>query len=108
MPVRESAQEVSYRERMQIRFYLDPISGEPHIWRHGVTETEVRQALLARSEDRPGADGSRVGIGRTEGGWYVRVIYVREQVRGSILVLTAYELSGQALWAFRRRRRRTR
>ncbi len=50
---------------VDIRFYLDPVTGEPHLIRHGVTEAEAREALEAREEDLPGAEGSRVAIGRT-------------------------------------------
>ncbi len=37
---------------MEIRFYIDPESGTPHIWAHGVTEGEVREALQQPIEDR--------------------------------------------------------
>ena len=30
---------------MEMRFYLDPESGQPHIYEHGVTEDEVVQIL---------------------------------------------------------------
>ncbi len=29
------------RRRVEIRFYLDPETGLPHIYQHGVTEEEV-------------------------------------------------------------------
>ena len=49
---------------MELRFYKDPDTGQPHIYGHGVTEQEVEEVLrgcggrLARdrelaSEDRP-------------------------------------------------------
>lgn len=93
---------------VDVRFYVDPTTDEPHLVRHGVSEAEARQALEAREEDRPGAEGSRVAVGRTEAGRYLRVIYVPDPDRRSIFVVTAYELTGKALWAFRRRRRRKR
>jgi hypothetical protein len=34
---------------MNIRFYIDPETGLPHIFNHGVTEVEARQVLA-----RPG------------------------------------------------------
>jgi hypothetical protein len=40
---------------MNIRFYLDPGSGLPHIYDHDVTEVEVEQVLTNRGEDRPGS-----------------------------------------------------
>ena len=89
---------------MNIRFYVDPETGEPHIYRHGVTEDEVADAIQNPGEDRPGREGARVAIGQTRGSRYLRVIYVPEP--GGAFVITAYELSGKPLMAYRRRRRR--
>ena len=91
---------------MDIRFYLDPETGEPHIYGHGVTEAEVSDVLRRPGEDRPGRDGSRVAIGQTRAGRYLRVIYVPDPVPASVFVITAYELQGRPLAAYRRRRRR--
>lgn len=90
----------------RIRFYRDPDSELPHIYHHEVTQEEVEQALRHRGEDRVGREGSRVAIGRTHAGRVLRVIYVREADPGAIFVITAYELRGKALIAFRRRQRR--
>jgi len=91
---------------MNIRFYLDPETGEPHIYSHGVTEDEVADVLSNPGEDRPGQEGSRVALGQTRSGRYVRVIYVPDPVPESVFVITAYELRGKPLTAYRRRRRR--
>lgn len=91
---------------MKIRLYLDPDSAEPHIHRHGVAEHEVEAVLQRPGEDRPGRDGSRVAIGRTEAGRYLRVVYVPDPEPASVFVITAYELSGNPLEAYRRRRRK--
>jgi uncharacterized protein DUF4258 len=91
---------------MNIRFYLDPESGEPHIYNHGVSEDEVEDVLRAPGEDRPGRDGSRVALGQTPAGRYLRVIYVPDPEPQSVFVVTAYELRGRPLAAYRRRRRR--
>jgi hypothetical protein len=48
---------------VEIRFYLDPATGTPHIYAHGVTEAEVEQVLQKPGEDRSGRGGSRVAIG---------------------------------------------
>ena len=61
---------------MEVSFYADPSTGLPHLLRHGVTEAEAVEVLEAPSEDRPGAEGARVAIGRTSAGRYLRVIYV--------------------------------
>ena len=89
-----------------IRFYTDPGTDLPHIHHHNVTEDEVKQVLAKPGEDRQGSEGSRVAIGQTEGGRHLRVIYVPDPEPGSVFVITAYELRGRALAAYRRRRRR--
>ena len=58
---------------MNIRCYIDPETELPHIYRHDVEETEVEDILSNPGEDRPGREESRVAIGRTSGGRYLRV-----------------------------------
>lgn len=91
---------------MKIRFYIDPETGLPHIHRHGVREDEAEDVLSNPGEDRPGKEGSRIAIGQTLGGRYLRVIYVSDPDPESVFVITAYELKGKPLTAYRRRRRR--
>jgi hypothetical protein len=91
---------------VRIRFYLDPATGFPHVHNHGVRESEVEEALRRRDEERAGAEDSRVAVGRTAAGRYLRVIYVPDPDLGSAFVITAYELRGKPLLAYRRRRRR--
>lgn len=91
---------------MNIRFYIDPETRMPHIYRHGVDEEEVEEVLIKPGEDRPGRDGSRVAIGQTRAGRYVRVIYVPDPEPDSVFVITAYQLTGKPLLAYRRRRRK--
>ena len=91
---------------MNIRFYRDPATGEPHIYNHDVTEEEVEEVLRRPGEDRRGGDGSRVAIGQTRAGRSLRVIYVPDPEPESIFVITAYELRGKPLAAYRRRQRR--
>lgn len=91
---------------MDVRFYIDPASGMPHIHNHGVDEDEVAEALENTGEDRPGREGSRIALGQTSSGRYLRVIYAPDLESNSIFVITAYELSGKPLAAFRRRRRK--
>ena len=78
----------------------------PHIRRHGVLEDEAENVLSNPGEDRPGKEGSRIAIGQTPGGRYLRVIYVPDPDPESVFVITAYELKGKPLAAYRRRRRR--
>lgn len=91
---------------MELRYYIDPESGLPHIYKHNVSEGEVEDVMEYPGEDRPGKEGSRVALGRTSGGRYLRVIYVQDDDPGSVFIITAYNLSGKPLSAFLRRRRR--
>ena len=93
---------------MDIRYYIDPETGLPHVRRHGVVEGEVEDVLRRPMEDRPGREGSRVALGRTEAGRYLRVIYVPDPIPDSVFVITAYQPGPKALKALRRRRRRRR
>ena len=90
---------------MKIRFYIDPETSLPHIYRHQVFEGEVEDVLIRPGEDRPGQEGSRVATGQTRAGRLLRVIYVPDPEPDSVFVITAYELSGKPLKAYRRRRR---
>ena len=69
-------------------------------------EEEVEEILKDAGEDRPGREGSRVAIGQTANGRYLMVIYVRDPERDSAFVITAYEVRGKPLLAYRRRQRR--
>jgi len=91
---------------MQLRFYVDPETGEPHIYNHGVSEEEVWQVLTRPGEDRSSSDNSRTALGQTAAGRYLRVIYVPDLVGDGVFVVTAYDLPGNQLKAYRRRRRR--
>lgn len=91
---------------MKIRFYIATESGLPHIYNHDVSESEVEEILAHPGEDRPGQEDSRVAIGRTSGGRYLKVVYVPDPEPNSVFVITAYPLSGKPLLAYRRRRRR--
>ena len=93
---------------MDLRFYLDSAAGQPHIRNHDVEEEEeeVEEVLRNPGEDRPGRDGSRVAIGRTGSGRYLKVVYVRDPNADSVFVITAYQLRGKPLLAYRRRQRR--
>ena len=91
---------------MNLRFYIDPETRLPHIYKHGVDESEVEHVLRSPGEDRPGRESSRLAVGQTRAGRYLRVIYVPDPEPESVFVITAYELKGKPLIAYRRRRRR--
>jgi hypothetical protein len=91
---------------MEVRYYLDPETTQPHIYGHGVTEQEVEQVLDGPGEDVPAARDSRMKLGQTAAGRYLQVIYVPDEDPNSVFVITAYELRGKAKKAYRRRQRR--
>ena len=53
-----------------------------------------------------GGDRSRVALGQSRGGRFLRVIYVRDPQPDSVFVITAYDLRGKPLLAYRRRLRK--
>jgi hypothetical protein len=91
-----------------VRYFVDPATGQPHIYDHQVSEDEVEDILARPMEDRPGRDDSRIAIGQTAAGRYLRVIYVPDPEPNAVFVITAFELGPKALKALRRRRRRKR
>ena len=94
------------QEQMNIRFYRNPETGLPHIYEQGVDEDEVEDILLNPSEDWVGNRKSRNALGQTQSGRYLQVVYVRDPQPNSVFVITAYELTGKPLRAYRRRQRR--
>ena len=93
---------------MEIRYYTDPETGQPHICEHGVTEEEVRQVFIGQGDDFRRRGRSRIRFGQTAGGRYLKVVYEPDKEGGSVFVITAYNLRSKALKAFRRRQRRKR
>jgi hypothetical protein len=91
---------------MDIRYYVDPETGLPHIYDHGVTEAEAEWILAHPREDECCSGNSRQALGQTIAGRYLRVVYVPDDEGDGIFVVTAYPLAGKQLQAFRRRRRR--
>jgi len=71
---------------MNVRFYIDPETNLPHIYKHNVSESEVEEILSRPGEDRPGQEGARVAMGQTQAGRYLRVIYVPEPEPDSVFV----------------------
>ena len=92
---------------MELRFFIDSATGQPHIYGHSVTELEVEDVLARPIEDRFGSEGSRVALGQTEAGRYLKVIYVPDSEPSSVFVITAYDLGPKALKALRRRRKKS-
>ena len=77
---------------MQIRYHIDPTTGLPHIYEHEVSEQEVEDILRQPLQDIRGRNDSRISIGQTREGRYLKVIYVPDPVPDSVFVISAYEL----------------
>jgi len=60
-------------------------------------KTEFTRRWVPLGEDRPGKENSRIAVGQTRGGRYLRVIYVPHPEPDSVFVITAYELGGKPL-----------
>jgi hypothetical protein len=91
---------------MKIRYFIDAVTELPHIYNHDVSEEEVEEVLRQPGEDRPAREGSRIALGKTEDGRHLRVIYLADPGPQSVFVITAYELEGKPLVAYKRRRRK--
>lgn len=91
---------------MKVRYYIDPDTGQPHIYQHEVTESDVQSILEEPGEDRPGRDGSRLAMGQTTAGRFLRVVYVLDPEPGSVFVVTAFEPGRKTIAAYRRRRKK--
>lgn len=92
---------------MRLRFYLDD-DGTPHVHQHHVSAEEVEAALRKPLEDIRGRGVSRVAIGQTRSGRYLRVIYSPDDDGEGIFVITAHDLPARQLRALRRRLKRRR
>jgi hypothetical protein len=70
---------------------------------HRVNEDEVIDVL-----DKPGEGraGSRIALGQASSGRYLRVVYVADPEPDSVFVITAWELTGKPLTAYRKRRKK--
>jgi hypothetical protein len=91
---------------MQLRFFIDAETGEPHTHSHNVSEVEVAEVIRKPMQDQPGREGSRLALGKTAAGRFLKVVYVPDEIGDGIFVITAYDLQGKALQALRRQMRR--
>lgn len=87
---------------MRFRFFIDPKTGEPHIYEHGVTEREVEQVF----EDDPYKTVAREGAyqvsGQTWGGRYLRIVY-REEGPDEVFVIHARDLRKREKRTYRKK-----
>jgi predicted secreted Zn-dependent protease len=93
---------------VRIRYYIDPATALPHIYDHEISEREVEAILERPLQDIRGREDSRIAIGKTEAGRYLKVVYVPDPIPDSVFVITAYELGSKAKRAIRRKVRKKR
>ncbi len=67
---------------------------------------KLRIFSVSHLQDIRGRNDSRISMGQTREGRYLKVIYVPDPVPDSVFVISAYELGPKAKRAIRRRRRR--
>ena len=85
-----------------LREFIEQVVGRP-----GACITlHTTQILPKPGEDRAGREGSRIALGQTASGRYLRVVYVPAPQSDSVFVITAYEMAGKPLAAFRARGRK--
>ncbi|HVX85643.1 MAG TPA: DUF4258 domain-containing protein [Phycisphaerae bacterium] len=90
----------------EIRYFIDSETGQPHIYGHNVDESEVEEVLLRPLKQQPSRDNSKIALGQTGSGRFLKVIYTEDEDRAGLFVVTAYDLRGKALKALRRRLRK--
>jgi hypothetical protein len=93
---------------MNLRFHINPDTGEPHIYDHHVYEDEVLEVLRKPLEEFRGRRAAMIAHGQTVSGRYLKVIYVPDEDGDGIFIVTAYDLSRRQVQALRRRLRRKR
>jgi len=91
---------------MELRFWIDPETGQPHIYDHGVTEEEVRQVLSRPGLNLRAERNARSIMGQTLAGRYLKIVVVPDAGGDRGFVVTAYDMRGKALKAYRRARKR--
>ncbi len=89
---------------MEIDFFIDPVTELPHIYGHSVTEDEVEECFPNLLEVSGSRGGTSMATGRTHAGRILRIVFKQES-KDLAFVITAYELKGKLLTAFRRRQR---
>jgi hypothetical protein len=90
----------------EVRYHIDPETGQPHIYEHNVDESEVEEVLAFPIKEGPGREGAREIIGKTFGGRFLKVFVRLDKDGMGIFVITAYDLRGKALATIRRYLRR--
>ena len=85
---------------VKINFYNDPDTGEPHIFKHNVTEKEIFDFFSTSSYfEFKRRDISFEAFGNLKNGRFLQVAY-RKENDGSIFVITAYDIEDKEMIHF--------
>jgi hypothetical protein len=90
----------------EIRYNVDPDTGDPHFYSHNVSIEEVLSVLRDPLEKSRGREDSIAAIGQTSRGRYLKVIFSPDDDGIGIFVITAYDITDSQIRALRRRLRR--
>lgn len=93
---------------MDIRYYIDRDTGEPHIHAHSVSASEAEDVLRRPLEETAGREHTVVALGLTRAGRYLKIIYSPDPDGDGIFVITAFDLPGKQVRSMNRRLRRKR
>lgn len=91
---------------MNVRFYIDPETMQPHIEGHHVTEQEALDVLRKPLEETRGTRSRVISVGQSRGGRYLRVISSPDESGDGIFVIMAFDLPARQILALKRRLRR--
>jgi len=85
-------------------FYIDPETGEPHIYQHGVNEKEVAEVLSGDGLRWHAGNEKWCVVGKTGTGRILQIIFIQvEQPSETTFVITAYPPKKDLATAYRRR-----
>ena len=93
------------RENVSCPVSAASLEGPNLTYEHSVSEGEVEEVLSEPTQDMRGRENSRIAIGQTSAGRYLKVIYVPGPLPGACFVITAHELGPKAKRAIRRKRK---
>src|SRR4051812_3687098 len=82
---------------MELRFWNDPKRAYCTFMGTGSPKRKCGRCWPAQGVDFPDRENSRVHLGQTSAGRYLKVVSVPDEGSDSAFVVTAYELRGKAL-----------
>ncbi len=82
---------------MKFKFYISPETGKFHIYDHGVTEDEIKEALMKVPHYiKRRKDGSFLAFAKLKSGRYLKIVF-RKSEKNLYSIITAYDLDDQSI-----------